>query len=75
MNPIRPLSQILKEADSTKDLQKLIDLWNEIALNKKSYPLTEIYFANEHIRELALRSNGQDVQKGLFYYNLKVQCK
>lgn len=69
----RTITEILKEADSTDDLQGLIDLWNEIANNKKQYPLTEIWFANEHIRECALTSNGQDIDKGKFYMELKSQ--
>jgi uncharacterized protein HemY len=70
----RTITEILKEADVTNDLQGLINLWNEIVNNKKKYPLTQIWFANEHIRELALESNGQDIDKGKFYYELKSQC-
>jgi uncharacterized protein HemY len=70
----RTITEILKEADATNDLQGLINLWNEIANNKKKYPLAQIWFANEHIRELALKSNGQDIDKGKFYYELKSQC-
>ena len=70
----RTLTEILKDADKATELQVLIDLWNEIANNKKQYPLTEIWFANEYIRELALKSNGQDIEKGKFYYELKSQC-
>jgi hypothetical protein len=70
----RMITEILKEADATNELQGLINLWNEIANNKKQYTLTEIWFANEHIRELALKSNGQDIDKGKFYYELKSQC-
>ena len=69
----RTITEILKDADSTNDLQTLINLWNEIANNKKQYPLTEIWFANEHIRELALKSNGEDIYKGKFYMELKSQ--
>lgn len=70
----RTITEILKEADSTNELQDLINLWNEIANNKKQYPLTQILFANEHIRELTLKSTGQDIDKGKFYYELKSQC-
>jgi uncharacterized protein HemY len=63
----RTITEILKECDVTNDLQGLINLWNEIADNKKQYPLTQIWFANEHIRELALKSNGKDIDKGKFY--------
>lgn len=70
----RTITEILKEADVTNDLQGLINLWNEIANNKKQYPLTDIWNANRHIRELALKSSGQDIDKGKFYYELKSQC-
>jgi hypothetical protein len=70
---VRTITEILKEADSTKDLQILINLWNEIVKNKKKYPLVKIWFANEHIRELALNSNGEDFSKGRFYMHLKGQ--
>lgn len=73
MENYRPIIEILEEADETNDLQGLINLWNEIANNKKQYALTEIWFANEHIRELALNSNCQDIDKGKFYMELKSQ--
>ncbi len=66
----RTISEILKEADATNDLQGLINLWNEIVNNKKKYPLVEIWFAKEHIRELALNSDGEDFAKGRFYMHL-----
>lgn len=69
----RTITEILKEADQTNELHGLINLWNEIAINKKQYPLNEIWFANKHIREMVLRSNGQDIDKGKFYMELKSQ--
>lgn len=66
----RTLTEILKDADNVTELQTLIDLWNEIANNKYSYSLIEIRFANEHIRELALKAEGSDFQKGHFYYTM-----
>ena len=66
----RTLTEILKDADNATELQALIDLWNEIADNKYNYPLIEIRFANEHIRELALKADGSDFQKGHFYYTM-----
>ncbi|MFD2922027.1 hypothetical protein ACFS6H_20065 [Terrimonas rubra] len=66
----RTLSQILKEADKKTDLQDLINLWNEIAENKYEYPLIQIRFANEYISQLALSTNGCDLEKGKFYYTL-----
>jgi hypothetical protein len=69
----RTITQILKDADATNDFQSLVDLWNEIANNKRQYSLTEIWFANEHIKELALKSNGQDIDKGKFYMELSTQ--
>ena len=67
----RSINEILKEADSTNDLKGLIYLWNEIANDKYQYTLIQIRFANEHIRELALKSNSPDIEKGKFYWHLK----
>ena len=69
----RTITEILKEADSTNELQELIDLWNEIANNKNQYPLTEIYEANKQIRRLALKSKGEDIEIGKFYNFLDAQ--
>lgn len=69
----RTISEILIDADKSIGLQSLIDLWNEIAQNKYKYPLVEIRFANEHIRELALKCKGEDFEKGKFYMALKNQ--
>lgn len=67
------ITEIIKEADTTNDLQGLINLWNGIAINKKQYPINQILFSNEHIRELTLKSNGQDIDKGRFYMELESQ--
>lgn len=68
---VRTLSEILKDADDAKELNELIELWNEVANNKYKFPLIQIRFANEHIRELALKSNGTDIERGKFYLALK----
>ena len=67
----RTITEILKEADLKNDLQDLINLWNEIANNKYQYSLVQIRFANEHIRELALKTNDSDLEKGKFYMSLR----
>jgi len=67
----RSITEILKEADSTNDLQCIINLWNEIAYNKYKYSLVQIRFAKEYIRESALKSNGSDVEIGKFYWSLE----
>lgn len=67
----RPLSDILKDADTATELQTLIDLWNELAYKKYSYTLVQLNFANEHIRELVLKAKGSDFAKGRFYWELK----
>lgn len=67
---MRTITEILKDADTTNDLQSLINLWNEIANNKKKYPLVQIWRAMEYISELALTSNGSDFDKGKFYHFL-----
>ena len=70
----RNINEILENSDSATELQELIDLWNEIANNKYNYSLVEIQHANVHIRKLALKSNGQDIDKGKFYHCLVSQC-
>ena len=67
---VRSLNHILKDADEATELQVLIDLWNEVANNKYEFSLTQIWYANEHIRKLALKVKGEDIAKGLFYYTL-----
>ena len=69
----RTITEILKEAHFSNDLQVLINLWNEIVKNKNQYPLSEIRFANERISELALSVMGKDFDNGKFYYELKSQ--
>lgn len=69
----RNITEILNEARTSTDLQSLINLWNEIANNKKQYPLTEIYEANKQIRRLALKSKGEDIEIGKFYNFLDAQ--
>jgi len=64
------IKNITDKADNAKDLQTLIDLWNEVANNKYSYSLGQIRVANKHIRELALKVEGSDLEKGKFYHAL-----
>lgn len=71
----REIAEILEEADNTKDFQELINLWNEIANNKKKYPLSQIWYANKYIRKLVFKSNGQDKDKSKFYCELKSQLQ
>ncbi len=71
----RSITDILKDADNATRLQQLIDLWNEIANNKYQYPLIQIFFANEHIRELVLKLNESDLEQGKFYIALAEQTK
>ena len=68
---MRSITQILLEAEKAEELQALVDLWNEIVSNKKKYPLTQIWFANEKIRERCLIAEGADIEKGKFYNALK----
>ena len=69
----RLIKDILIEADQTRDLQHLVNLWNEIAKNKYQYSLYEIRNANKHIRDIALNSNASDLDKGKFYMYLQFQ--
>ena len=64
------IKNITDKADNAKDLQTLIHLWNEVANNKYSYSLGQIRVANKHIRELALKVEGSDLEKGKFYHSL-----
>jgi len=73
MKEIRTIEEIIKEANNTNDLQVLINLWNEVAKNKKKYALIEIWDANIIIRERALLSNSTDFNKGKFFNDLKSQ--
>jgi len=68
MRTKRNITEILKDADKAQDVKYLIDLWNEIADNKYKFPIVEIRFANEHIRELFLRLNEYDLD---FYHCLE----
>jgi hypothetical protein len=72
---MRSITEITIEAETSKTLQALIDLWNEIVSNKKKYPLTKIWFANEKIRERCLIVDGEDIEKGKFYHALKEMDK
>ena len=67
----RNLEEIIEDAQKSTEIEELINLWNEIVLHKYEYALNEIYDANKKIRELALKSNGSDYEKGHFYNNLK----
>lgn len=64
------IDDILNRADKATDLQELIELWNEVAINKKKYSLAEILLANKRISILALRANGDECEKGNFYWSL-----
>lgn len=61
------IKEITAKADNAKDLQSLIDIWNEVANNKYSYSLGQIRVANKHIRDCALKVEGCDLEKGKFY--------
>jgi len=70
----RNIKTILEAANSAITLSSIIELWNEIANNKKQYPLNEIHEAKRQIMELALKSKGEDIDKGKFYHFLIEQC-
>lgn len=63
----RRLIDILIEVEGEKDLQKVVNLWNEIANNKRSYPLTHLFFARRFISNLALNTDAPDIEKGKFF--------
>ncbi len=64
------IKNITDKADNAKDLQTLIEVWNEVANDKYSYPLGQIRVANKHIQECALKVEGSDLEKGKFYHAL-----
>ena len=64
------IKNITDKADKAKDLQSLIEVWNEVANNKYSYSLGQIRVVNKHIQELALKVEGSDLEKGKFYHAL-----
>ena len=72
---VRTISEILKEADLATELSQLVTLWNEIAEKKWQYPLVELWFANQHIRELSLFVEGTDFEIDSFYTRLKKMDK
>lgn len=70
---VRKISSIIEEASTEKELDNLIELWDEIANNKYKYTLTEIAEARDKIKNLALVANGSDLKKSKFYYALQSQ--
>jgi hypothetical protein len=64
------IKNVIYKADKAKDLQSLIDVWNEVANNKYLYSLGQIRVANKHIQELSLKVEGCDLEKGKFYHTL-----
>ncbi len=72
---VRPIAEIIKDADTAIRIDNLIALWGEIVKNKYNYALTEIWGAGHHIAELALKVQGEDIEKGKFYSWLKSMCK
>jgi len=68
--PVRSIADILKEADSVKDLDAIIALWNEIANNKYRYSLDELHLANRQFRKLVLLANASQFEQGKFYMYL-----
>ena len=72
---MRSITEILLEAESSKTLQNLVFLWNEIVENKKKYPLSKIWLANKNIRKRSLIVDGDDIEKGKFHHALKEMDK
>ncbi len=68
----RSISEILTEADQTEELSVLCECWKEIVKNKYKYPLSEIWFAEEHLKELARKMANCDVQNIIGIYDRMV---
>jgi hypothetical protein len=60
---IRSITDILVEADATRDLQVITNCWNEILENKKKYPLVELKYAAEHLRDLVKKMAREDAEE------------
>lgn len=58
----KTISEILIEADATNDLNELSKAWKYICDNKYDYPLSEIYFAKEHLGNLAIEMAKRDIK-------------
>lgn len=54
---LRTLSEVLKEADKATCHTDILRLWNEIANNKHSYPVIELDFAEEYLKEICVKKN------------------
>lgn len=63
---VRSLSEVLEDARKTKDFQTLVNLWNELASNKKSYPYNELVNAMEIIIDFVLKSDATPKEKDSF---------
>jgi hypothetical protein len=63
MNKIRTISAILIEADEATHPYFLNESWGEILKNKKRYPLVELEFALEHLRDLAKEMAQRDTAR------------
>lgn len=61
----RTLSEILIEADGASSVQHLKRLSTEIMDNKKKFPLCEIVFGLEHIRDLAYKRKAERTLKDI----------
>lgn len=68
----RSISEILIEADQTEELSVLCDCWKEIVKNKYKYSLAQIWFAKEHLEELARKMAKRDVQNVIGIYDRMV---
>ena len=66
----RDILEILIDAERATNLDVLISFWNEIANKKKSYTLVDLRTANILISEFCLKVDGEDIEKGKFYYAL-----
>jgi len=63
---MRTLSEILIEADTAKGILQLKKLSEELYHNKQHYPLHEVIFGLEHIKDLGLAIKAKDTIEQMF---------
>jgi hypothetical protein len=58
----KSLSEVLKKADAATTPQQLSTCWKYLCDNRYQFPLVQLYFAREHIENLARQMARRDVE-------------
>lgn len=72
---VRNITEIIKDVNNTNDLKRLINLWNEIAKNKKKYTLADIWNAREQIISQSFKTTAPELEIGKFALFLILQSE